>query len=130
MTVIADTSVWVDFLRHGRDGNAAGLSDLLTRHEIVVCGPVIAELLAGTAKSQRAELALRLSALPWVDLNHPHWLRVGEVAALLRDNGITTALTDVEIAVAAVEAGAELWTWDSDFTRIAKVLTPLALFTP
>jgi predicted nucleic acid-binding protein len=57
-------------------------------------------------------------------------VQVGELAARLRDHGVTTALTDVEIAVAAVAAGAELWTWDSDFTRIAEVLGSLSLFAP
>lgn len=130
MTVLADTSVWVEFLRHGQAGNAARLDDLLTRHQVVICGPVVAELLAGTAAPQRAQLARQLGALPWVDLHHPQWIRVGEVAAKLRDQGTTTALTDVEIAVAAVEAGAELWTRDSDFQRVAKVLAPLSFFVP
>jgi len=44
--------------------------------------------------------------------------------------GITTALTAIEIAVAAVRVNAELWTRDSDFTRIATVLDSLSLFAP
>ena len=130
MTVLADTSVWVQYLRHGRAGEAARLDDLLVQGEVVVCGPVVAELLAGTPAAAQAELVSLLMALPWAGLGRAQWARVGQVAARLRDQGITTALTDVEIAVAAVHAHAELWTRDSDFARIAKVLDSLSLFEP
>lgn len=130
MTVLADTSVWVQYLRRGRAGKAARLDDLLVQGEVVVCGPVVAELVAGTPPPQRAELVGLLNALPWADLGRAQWARVGEVAGRLREQGITMALTDIEIAVAAVQAHAELWTHDSDFTRIAKVLDTLALFRP
>ncbi len=130
VAVLADTSVWVEFLRHGRAGRSARLDDLLIRGEVVVCGPVVAELVAGTPASHRAELVALLNALPWADLRRRQWAQVGELAARLRDHGITTALTDIEIAVAAVAADAELWTWDGDFTRIAEVLHALSLFQP
>jgi predicted nucleic acid-binding protein len=130
VTVLTDTSVWVQYLRRGRAGKAARLDDLLAQGEVVVCGPVVAELVAGTPSARRAELTALLQALPWADLGHADWTRVGEVAARLREQGITTALTDVEIAVAAVRVHAEVWTYDSDFTRITKVLDSLSLFTP
>ena len=130
MTVLADTSVWVDYLRNGRAGRSARLDDLLARGEVVLCGPVVAELVAGTVVTRRAELTSLLSSLPWADLRRPQWVQVGDLAAQLRDHGSTTALTDIEIAVAAVAADAELWTWDSDFARITKVLEPLSLFAP
>ena len=130
MTVLADTSVWVQYLRRGRGGPAARLDDLLVQGEVVVCGPVVAELVAGTPADRRAELIGLLNALPWADLGRSHWAIVGEVAARLREQGISTALTDIEIAVAAVQAHAELWTRDSDFRRIAKVLDSLSLFAP
>jgi predicted nucleic acid-binding protein len=34
-------------------------------------------------------------------------------------------LTDIEIAVAAIESGAALWTRDGDFERIAQVVPEL-----
>ncbi len=130
MTVLADTSIWVQYLRRGRAGTAARLDDLLAQGEVVVCGPVVAELVAGAPAGQRAELVGLLNALPWADLGRAQWAMVGEVAARLREQGISTALTDIEIAVAAVRAHAELWTRDSDFKRIAKALDALSLFTP
>jgi predicted nucleic acid-binding protein len=69
-------------------------------------------------------------ALPWVDLRRPEWRRVGHVGALLRERGATVALTDIEIAVAAEAADAALWTFDSDFQRIAAVMPNLRFFAP
>jgi len=90
-----------------------------------VCGPVVAELLAGVVATRRDELWQLLAGLPWADLGRPEWRRVGDVAGAMRRSGTTVALTDVEIAVAAVTAGAELWSRDSDFDRIAGVLPEL-----
>lgn len=127
MTVLADTSVWVDYLRDGTRGAAAKLDDLLEQQAVVVCGPVLAELLAGTRVEQRGELWRALEALPWADLDRSAWHRVGEIANDLRAAGVSVALTDVEIAVAAVLAGASLWTRDDDFVRIRAALPELEL---
>ena len=88
MTVVADTSVWVAFLR---------------------------TLFAG---------------LTWADIDRSAWNRVGDVAAELRALGDTVPLTDIEIAVAAESADARLWSWNSDFDRLARVMPGLRRFSP
>jgi predicted nucleic acid-binding protein len=125
VTVLPDTSVWVDYLRSARAGRAAAMDRLLTAGEVVICGPVVAELLAGTAAGQRAALWQVLSGVRWFDFARSHWRRVGEIAAALGERGATVPLTDVEIAVAAVASDAALWSRDSDFERIAQVLPDL-----
>lgn len=130
MIVLADTSVWVDYLRQGPGGRAAALDRLLADREVVVCGPVVAELLAGTASRQRDDLGRVFAGLPWADLDRAQWHRVGQVAAELRQRGETVALTDVEIAVAAEHAGAALWSDDTDFERVQGVLGELERFIP
>ena len=47
----------------------------------------------------------------------------------VRSRGSTTALTDIEIAISATAADAELWSFDSDFDRIAEALPGLHRFT-
>jgi predicted nucleic acid-binding protein len=96
----------------------------------VVCGPVVAELLAGVAAAHRAELWTLLSGLPWAGLGPEEWRRVGEIAAALRDSGAAVPLTDIEIGVAAAGAGALLWSHDSDFARIGSALPELERFSP
>ena len=127
MSVLPDTSIWVDYLRSGTAGPAAALDDLLSRESAVVCGPVLAELLAGTPTERRDELWHALEALPWAELDRHAWRRVGEVAHDLRAAGASVALTDQAIAVAAVSADASVWTRDEDFDRIHTVLPELDL---
>ncbi len=127
MSVLPDTSIWVDYLRSGTAGPAAALDDLLSRESAVVCGPVLAELLAGTPAERRDELWHALEALPWAELDRHAWRCVGEVAHDLRAAGASVALTDLAIAVAAVSADASVWTRDDDFDRIRTVLPELEL---
>ena len=130
MTILADTSIWIDYLRAGRSGHAAALDDLLESREVVICGPIAAELLAGTISRQRGELWSLLNGLDWFDLGRSQWRRTGEVAAVLRERGATVPLADVGIAVTAVEANASLWTRDKDFDRLSQVLPELKRFRP
>ncbi len=130
MNVLADTSVWVEYLRRGRGSGAARLDDLLVAGEVVLCGPVVAELLAGARSPDRARLWLLLTGLPWVDLGPVQWQRVGEAAARLREEGASVALTDIQIAVAAVDSYSRLWTRDSDFERVRAALPELQFFDP
>ena len=130
MIVVADTSVWIAFLRTGVRGRAASLDPLLASHSVVVCGPVVAEILAAASPRDRPQLRLLFSGLPWAEIDRSAWGRVGDVAAELRERGDTLPLTDIEIAVTAEAVDARLWSWDKDFGRVARVMTGLRLFEP
>lgn len=61
---LADSSIWVDYLRYGSahpDGSE--LQEALDAGTLVTCGPVVAELLAGTREGDRPRLADALRAL-------------------------------------------------------------------
>jgi len=128
MRILPDTSVWVDYLRGGKKGSAAALDGFLEQESVLVCGPVMAELLAGTQPDRREELWLALGSLPWAELDHAAWRHVGEAANALRKAGRSVPLTDVIIAIACVRAEAALWTEDRDFERIRQELPALELF--
>ncbi|MBV8527723.1 MAG: PIN domain-containing protein [Candidatus Dormibacteraeota bacterium] len=130
MTVVADTSVWITFLRTGARGDAARLDALLSQQAVVVCGPVLAEILAGAGSQDRVRLQLLFAGLPWADIDRTAWGRVGDVAAELRERGETVPLTDIAIAVATEGADAQLWSWDGDFDRVAGVMPSLRRFRP
>ncbi|MGA9920579.1 MAG: PIN domain-containing protein [Candidatus Dormiibacterota bacterium] len=130
MIVLPDTSIWVTFLREGSQGRARTLDGLLAGQQVMVCGPVVAEILAGASAPQGAELWTMLSSLPWAHLQRRQWQEVGELAAKLRAKGVTVPLTDLEIALAAASSGSRLWTWDSDFDRVKAVLPELSYYEP
>jgi predicted nucleic acid-binding protein len=127
VTVLPDTSVWVDYLRRGASGPAGELERHLEEGSVLVCGPVLAELLAGAPPERRDELWLALGSLPWAELDHAAWRQVGELANDLRRAGVSVPLTDLVIAVAAERSQATLWTRDRDFERIRPVLPALEL---
>jgi predicted nucleic acid-binding protein len=130
MRLLPDTSVWVDYLRGADPTTVADLDRHLEHESVLICGPVIAELLAGTVPPQRDELWLAIGSLPWIAIDQPAWRSIGEVAGDLRRAGISVPLTDVAIAVAAAGAEAELWTRDQDFERIRTALPHLELHRP
>lgn len=130
MKLLPDTSVWIDYLREGAFGAAEALDRHLEEESVLVCGPVLAELLAGAASDRRDELWLALGNLPWAELDHTGWRRAGEIANDLRRSGRSIPLTDVVIAVACARAGASLWTRDRDFDAIRDVLPELELYAP
>jgi predicted nucleic acid-binding protein len=101
---------------------------LLDRGEVATCGPVAAEILAGAEGEVAERIWATLSSLPWVQLPAAGWREVGAVARLLRRSGKGLPLTDVVIAVAAARGGHALWSFDSDFERIAPALPELELY--
>jgi len=125
--LLADTSVWADYLRLGSTGPSGALDERLAADSVLMCGPVIAELLAGTPDDRAEELWLALGSLPWAELDHEGWREVGRVARTLRRSGTTVPLTDIVIAVATVRAEVELWPTDTDFRRIGPALPDLVL---
>lgn len=125
--VLPDTSIWVTYLRAGGEEITGELGAALDRREVLACGPVVAELVAGARPHDREPLLSSLGGLPWADLDRRAWQSVGLLAAELRDDGQVLPLTDLEIAVAAHRAGATLWTADRDFERVAARLDGLDL---
>ena len=126
MSVLADTSIWIDYFR-GAEPVARELGRMLGDEPPPICGPVLAELVAGTPSDRREDVWLALAGLPFVDLGRDAWTLAGELAYDLRRAGETVPLVDLLIAVAAVRADAALWTTDRDFLRVARVFPELRL---
>jgi hypothetical protein len=128
--ILADTSVWVSYFRDGTRPDDEQLDRLIEAGEVVICGPVLAELIAGAGGKARETITETLAGLPWAELDHSGWLAVGMLAARLRQAGEKLPLTDLVIAVSAAGAGHRLWSLDGDFLRIAAVFEELDLFRP
>jgi predicted nucleic acid-binding protein len=115
MTVLVDTSVWVDFLRQ----KDAVLSGLLEAGDLV-CHPfVIGELACGRLHP-RGEILERLSLLPAAP-------KVTDAEALAfiemhRLPGLGLGLVDVHLLASAVLGRAALWTRDTRLRKAAETL--------
>ena len=122
--ILADTSVWIDYLRGTGSPAAGAFDDRLLAHDIVMCGPVATELLTGVDAGERARLWDAITGLAWIDLERAHWFVAGEVRAELRQRGVQVPFVDALIAAAAAGRAA-LWTLDRNFERIVDELEPL-----
>jgi hypothetical protein len=128
--VLPDTSVWIPYFRSQSGAEGDQLEALIGANEVAICGPVLAELLAGARDGQRQAIVGTVGGLPLAGLDRTAWEDVGAVARRLRRSGQTLPLTDLAIAVAATRAGHPLWSLDSDFERIAPALAGLELYQP
>jgi hypothetical protein len=125
--VIADTSVWVEYLQGGEEIARAALRHLIRKEEVAFAGVVLAELLQGCRSSQERDTILtNLSGLPFLDAHFATWQRAGDLSASLRRTGITIPLTDLLIAALALEHACQVYTLDPHFEQIPG----LALYHP
>ncbi|MBL8217206.1 MAG: PIN domain-containing protein [Bryobacterales bacterium] len=116
--VLADTSVWIWFLRN-REPYAGHLDALLDSEEVVGHDLVYGELLIGDPGGNRQLLA-DYNRLPRIALI-PH----GEVVDFVRAHklyGQGIGWTDAHLLASARVAGVELWTADDALARAARKL--------
>ncbi len=113
--ILADTSVWIDHLRHGNPR----LKQLL-RAEAVACHPfVIGELACGHL-GNREEILSLLHALPRLPAAED-----GEVLPFIEDHrlmGRGLGLIDIHLLASAKLGGASLWTLDKHLQKAAQEL--------
>jgi predicted nucleic acid-binding protein len=118
--ILADTSVWVEFLR----GNLGRGIKEDTMFQVVTCGPVIQEVIQGLRPvPESSDFENRFLALP--RLCDPLPLRIfTEAAAIYRQGrrkGYTIrSSTDCLIAAIAIDNKVAVWHKDRDFDTIAR----------
>ena len=117
--VVADTSVWIDFLA-GRP--AALLEDALAQAAVILPPIVVAELVSGArrATDRRAIQAL-IEELPIHETPLEHWVKVGELRRHVRDRGLSLSTPEAHVAQCAIDRDAVLLSRDSIFARIASI---------
>jgi predicted nucleic acid-binding protein len=117
--VIADTSVWIEYFKGGREHTRAALRDLIRAEQAVLVGVVLAELIQGCRTSKEADTILStLSGLRFLETNFSSWKRAGELSFALRRKGVTLPLSDLIIAALALEHQCQVYTLDPHFEQI------------
>lgn len=120
--ILADTSVWIGYLR-GRDPSVAvSFEARLRSGEIAICGPVVAELLAGQPSE---DLKAHLHGLPYRATYASTWTLVGDLLRRCRRAGVSAALADATIAATALENGDLLWAGDKGYVSIRSLVPEL-----
>jgi hypothetical protein len=114
--ILADTSIWIDYLR-SRDPE---MERRLSSGQIVMHPFIVAEIALGSLHNRRKRLE-NMDALLEVRVAQLHEVRHMIEAHTLYSKGI--GLTDAHlIASCLMTPGTQLWTRDGDLKKVAKTL--------
>jgi predicted nucleic acid-binding protein len=116
--ILVDTSVWIDFFRHGSAG--ARLGGVLEVGDVCTHPFVIGELALGSLGRRRHQVLADLRVLPAL-----HALADFEVHELVEAQhlaGKGIGWVDAHLLASALAARVELWTLDRNLERIATAL--------
>ena len=121
--VLADTSVWIDFLNTSGSEEAEKLAALLDEDKVCILPMIRAEVLSG-ARTEREfqDLKEKLSALPSLEEPEDLWDNAAWARFRLARRGIASSLLDIVIALNASRHHCPLLTRDKEFRQIAHVL--------
>jgi len=119
--ILADTSIWVDYLRGGRRGADSGMSQLLARGEILMHPFIVAEIALGSLHNRRKRLD-EMGSLLEVKV-----VQLSEVRHMIEAHSLyskgSIGLTDAHlIASCLLTPGTQLWTRDGALKKVAKAL--------
>jgi predicted nucleic acid-binding protein len=114
--ILADTSVWVDYLRGGNPE----MEKILSQGQIVMHPFIVAEIALGSLRKRRKRLE-ELDALLEVKV-----AQLGEVRHMVESRALYAkgiGLTDAHLlASCLMTPGTQLWTLDGAMKKIAKAL--------
>ena len=119
--ILIDTSAWVDYLHDQDLASPIGreVAALIRERRAVTTGVVLAEVLQGALDEDDYDELLRtVGRLPFVEANKDTWMTAGRWSFELRRKGMTTPLSDLAIAAAAMSNGHDIYATDPHFSRV------------
>jgi len=129
--VIADSSVWIDWLRRGDGWAAQRLNRALGKRDVMLLPVILQEILQGAATEERFRAWQRALAVLPVGLVADAASTAVHAAGLYarcRWAGVTIrSANDCLIAASCIELDQPLLHRDSDFERIARIESSLRL---
>lgn len=117
--IVVDTSVWIAAPR--QRAVADTLRELVEADEVALALPVRLELLAGTARRDRAAFRRVCAALPHLLPTAETWTPIPGWIEQATDVGECFGLVDLLIAAMASEIGGLVWSLDKDFERMERL---------
>lgn len=117
--VIADTSAWIAFQTKPDSEFGRQFDALLAGDEIVMVGPVLAELLQGArSESDFSFFAERLGALAFLEADQATWIKAGELNYKLRARGRIIPMADLIVTALAIQHGIPVYTSAKDYQEV------------
>jgi tRNA(fMet)-specific endonuclease VapC len=119
--ILADTSVWIEFFKE-RSGTGDALEALIRENAVWTCGVILFELVQGVrSDGEKEQVLTTVSHLNYVEMSKPLWQKAGDLSSALRKKGLTIPLSDIFIAVIAIDHNLSLFTLDGHFEQIPGV---------
>lgn len=117
--VVADSSVWIAYLRSPDSPPGTVLAELVNQGEVLMLGIVMAEVLQGVRVGEdRRVLERILTALPYEETRRRDWVRAAALGVELRTKGLAVPLSDRLIAAQALDGDHAVYTLDHHFELI------------
>lgn len=124
--MIADTSIWIEFLK-GHEPYFSILEPLLRRRQVVAVECIFGEILQGARSDEEMEIILGYwESLPKAE-EQEIWLNAGRLSAQDKLHAKGVGLIDLAILVAARKNALKIWTLDN---RLKASLMPSEAFDP
>ena len=122
--IIADTSIWIEFLK-GNNPFFLDLQKLLENRQIIALEPVFGELLQGAKNKRERQIILDYwKNSPRID-EQGLWIDAGLYAGEKKLFSKGVGLIDAYIIVASLKTGSQVWTLDE---RLGKALHPRLIY--
>lgn len=118
--ILADTSIWIEFLKGGDEVIRSMMVKELSRRNIIAASPVFGELLQGV----EGERERSIIETYWLNLPKQNEFEIFiEAGRLSSNNKIFSrglGLIDCAILALALKGSHQLWTLDKKLERVAK----------
>lgn len=115
--IIADTSVWIEFLKRN-EPVFRRMQNLLENREIIALEPVFGELLQGAKNKRERQIIIDYwKNTPRFDENEP-WIVAGLYAGEKKHFAKGVGLIDAYIVVASLKTNARVWTLDDKLNKV------------
>lgn len=119
---LADTCAWIDFFNARQTPLATALEHALLHGEVYTCGIVKYELVQGVRSDKEEKTLLdALHAVTYLEVTESLWIRAGRLSSVLRKKGVTIPLSDIIVAVLALENDLTILTVDRHFEQVPGV---------
>jgi len=119
--VLVDTSIWVEFFK-SESPIGKKLESLIIKNSVWTCGIVLFELLQGVkSEAEKTKILDALLNLGYVEMSKSLWQKSADISASLKKQGLNLPLSDIFIAVIAIEHNLRIFTLDKHFEQIPRV---------
>ncbi|MEI6110562.1 MAG: PIN domain-containing protein, partial [Cyanobium sp. ELA712] len=122
MTLLLDTSLWIDFTRARSPASLKQfIAPFVLDPEAYLAEPVRFELLRSARPDETRQLEAQFATLPTLPTPTDLWQRAIDLGQACRQIGRTVLSLDLLVAAVAVHHNAVLVSFDTDFEAIASV---------